>query len=114
MPSEARKVTAIEEYQKSSVRIDPVSTLKMREGFKLSPPMVTLCINGGRKDKVRAGDILGALTASKTIPGKQIGKIDLFDNIAYVAVERAIAKQALKLLSEGKIKGRKFRARKLS
>jgi len=114
MPSEARKVTAIEEYQKSSVRIDPVSTLKMREDFKLSPPMVTLCINGGRKDKVRAGDILGALTADKKIPGKQIGKIDLFNNVAYVAVERSIAKQALKVLSEGKIKGRKFRVRKLS
>ncbi len=114
MPSEAKKVTAIEEYQKSSIHIEPVSTLKMRDNFKLSPPMVTLCINGGRKDKVRPGDILGALTASKEIPGKQIGKIDLFDKVAYVAVERAIAKQALKILSEGKIKGRKFRVRKLS
>ena len=75
--------------------------------------MVTLCINGGRKDKVRAGDILGALTASKQIPGNQIGKIDLFDKLAYVAVERPVAKQALAILSEGKIKGRKFRVRKL-
>lgn len=114
MPSEARKVTAIEEYQKGAVRIDPVSTLKMRENFKLSPPMVTLCISGGRKDKVRAGDILGALTANKNLLSKQIGKIDLFDHVAYVAVDRQIAKQALKELSEGKIKGRKFRVRKLS
>jgi len=75
--------------------------------------MVTLCINGGRKNKVRAGDILGALTAKTDLPGKQIGKIDIFDNIAYVAVERPIAKQALKILSEGKIKGRKFKVRKL-
>jgi ATP-independent RNA helicase DbpA len=75
--------------------------------------MVTLCINGGRKNKVRAGDILGALTANTRLPGKQIGKIDIFDNLAYVAVERSIAKQALKILSEGKIKGRKFRVRKL-
>ncbi|MCW9056192.1 MAG: ATP-dependent RNA helicase DbpA [Gammaproteobacteria bacterium] len=113
MPSEAPKVNAIEEYQKCPVRIDSTSTLKFRENFKLSPPMITLCINGGRKDKVRAGDILGALTANSSIPGKQIGKIDIFDNIAYVAVERAISKQALKILSEGKIKGRKFRIRKL-
>ena len=75
--------------------------------------MVTLCINGGRKDKVRAGDILGALTANASLPAKQIGKIDIFDNISYVAVERPVAKQALKILSEGKIKGRKFRVRKL-
>ena len=75
--------------------------------------MVTLSINGGRKDKVRAGDILGALTANGKIPGKQIGKIDIADNVAYVAVERQVAKQAMQILSEGKIKARKFRVRKL-
>ena len=113
MASEAGKVNAIEEYQKTPVRIDKLSTLKARENFRLSPPMVTLSINGGRKNKVRAGDLLGALTASDKISGKQIGKIDLFDTLSFVAVERPIAKQALKVLSEGKIKGRKFRVRKL-
>ena len=113
MASEAAKVNAIEEYQNSPVRIEPTASLKRRENFTLSPPMVTLCINGGRKDKVRAGDILGALTANNTLPGKQIGKIDIADNLAYVAVERQIAKQALKTLSEGKIKGRRFRIQKL-
>ena len=113
MASEAAKVNAIEEYQNSPVRIDKTTSLKARDNFRLSPPMVTLCINGGRKNKVRAGDILGALTANTNLPGKQIGKIDIFDNLAYVAVERSIAKQALKILSEGKIKGRKFRVRKL-
>ena len=113
MASEARKVVAIEDYQQSKARIDDTSSLKLRDNFKLSPPMVTLCINGGRKNKVRAGDILGALTANTNLPGKQIGKIDIFDELAYVAIERPIAKQALKILSEGKIKGRKFRVRKL-
>lgn len=113
MASEAPKVNAIEEYQNSPVRIDKTSSLKKHENFRLSPPMVTLCINGGRKDKVRPGDILGALTANTNLPGKQIGKIDIFDKLAYVAVERPIAKQALKILSEGKIKGRIFRVRKL-
>jgi len=113
MASDAFKVNAIEEYQKSPVTLDKPTSLKTRDNFRLSPPMVTLCINGGRKSKVRAGDILGALTANTDLPGKQIGKIDLFDNLAYVAVERPIAKQALKILSEGKIKGRRFRVRKL-
>lgn len=113
MPSEAPRVNAIESYQNSPVKIDKPSSLKTRENFRLSPPMVTLCINGGRKNKVRAGDILGALTANTNLPGKQIGKIDIADNLAYVAVERPIAKQALKILSEGKIKGRKFKVRKL-
>ncbi len=114
MSSESPKVTAIEKYQDTSIRIDHVATLKPREHFKLSPSMVTLSINGGRKNKVRAGDLLGALTANKVITGKQIGKIDIFDTITYVAIERPASKQALKILSEGKIKGRRFKARKLS
>ncbi len=113
MASEAPKVIRIEEYQNKPVRIDKTESLKRIENSKLSPPMVTLCINAGRKNKVRAGDILGALTANTNLSGKQIGKIDIFDNLAYVAVERLVAKQALKILSEGKIKGRRFRVRKL-
>ena len=113
MASEAFRVNAIEAFQNSPVRIEQTSSLKIRDNFKLSPPMVTLCINGGRKDKVRAGDILGALTANTTLPGKQIGKIDIAENLSYVAVERQIAKQALNVLEEGKIKGRRFKVRKL-
>lgn len=113
MASEAKKVTAIEDFQNSPVRMDKTGSLKTREDFRLSPPMVTLRINGGRKNKVRAGDILGALTANTNLPGKQIGKIDISDYHAHVAVERPVAKQALKILAEGKIKGRRFRVRKL-
>ena len=113
MASEAKKVTAIENFQNSPVRIAKTGSLKTREDFRLSPPMVTLCINGGRKNKVRAGDILGALTANTDLQGKQIGKIDISDTHAHVAVERPVAKQALKILAEGKIKGRRFRVRKL-
>jgi len=113
MASEAPKVNSIEDYLGSPLKIDKTSTLIKKENFKLSPSMVTLCINAGRREKIRAGDILGALTANTDLPGKQIGKIDIFDIIAYVAVEKAIAKQALKILTEGKIKGRRFRIRKL-
>ena len=113
MASEAPKVNSIEDYLGSHLKIDKTSTLITKDNFQLSPPMVTLCINGGRREKLRAGDILGALTANTDLPGKQIGKIDIFDIIAYVAVEQAIAKQALKILTEGKIKGRRFRIRKL-
>jgi ATP-independent RNA helicase DbpA len=113
MASEAKKVTAIEDFQNSPVRMDKTGSLKTREDFRLSPPMVTLRINGGRKNKVRAGDILGALTANTNLPGKQIGKIDISDYHAHVAVERPVAKQALKILAEGKIKGHRFKVRKL-
>ena len=111
--SEAPKVNAIEDYQNSPVTIEEMSSLKKQDSFNLTPPMVTLCINAGRKNKIRAGDILGALTKNTNLPGKQIGKIDIFNIVSYVAVEQAVAKQALGILSEGKIKGRKFRVRKI-
>ncbi len=113
MASEAPKVNSIEEYQNSAVKIKKTNSLSPRKSFKPTPPMVTLNIKGGRKNKIRAGDILGALTANNQLQGKQIGKIDIFDTLAYVAIERAVAKQALSILSEGKIKGRKFKVRKL-
>ena len=113
LASEQFRVDAIAKYQDNAVKVESTATLKTRENFRLSPPMVTLCINGGRKDKLRAGDILGALTVNTSLPGRQIGKIDIFDKLAYVAVERPIAKQALKILGEGKIKGKKYRLRKL-
>ncbi len=74
---------------------------------------VTLCISGGRKDKVRPGDILGALTGEAGIEAQRVGKIDVTDYAAYVAIERPIARQALQRLQNGKIKGRKFRVRRL-
>ncbi|MFK8067315.1 MAG: ATP-dependent RNA helicase DbpA [Gammaproteobacteria bacterium] len=111
--SEKNRVDAIEEYQNNSVSIEDAASLNRRKNFKLYPPMVTLGINGGRKNKIRAGDILGALTKNTDLPGKHIGKINIFDTKAYVAVEHLVVNQALKILSDGKIKGRKFRAWKV-
>lgn len=80
---------------------------------KPQPSMVTLQIDGGKKQKVRAGDILGALTSDKQLEGSMIGKINLQDNAAFIAVAKSMSKQALEILNKGKIKGRKFRARKV-
>ena len=73
--------------------------------------MITLSINGGRKEKVSAGDILGALTANGSIPGSAIGKIDRQDFLTFVAVERAYAETAFERLENAPIKGMKFLAR---
>ena len=111
--SETTKINRIEDYQNSPVTIHKLPEYKTQRNSTLIPPMVTLCINAGRKNKVRPGDILGALTANAGLSGKQIGKIDLFDNLAYVAVEYPVARKALGILEEGKIKGRKFKVRRL-
>jgi ATP-independent RNA helicase DbpA len=75
----------------------------------LMPPMVTLLILGGRKEKIRPGDVLGALTGEAGFSKEQIGKINVTDTSTYVAVERGIAKDALRKLSAGTIKGKKVK-----
>ena len=83
-------------------------------GFRpAQPSMATLQIDGGKKQKVRPGDLLGALTGANGIEGSAVGKISIFDRTAYVAIKRTSSKQALAVLNAGKIKGRSFRARKL-
>ncbi len=112
-PSETSKVNAIEDYQKKPLKFESISNLKVKTETKIKPPMSTLCINAGRKNKIRAGDILGALTKNTNLPGKYIGKIDIFDIVSYVAIEQSFANSALKILTHGKIKGRKYRVRKI-
>lgn len=77
----------------------------------LKPAMTTLEISGGRKNKLRAGDLLGALTADGGISGHSVGSIDLFDTYSYVAVRNAQSSQALQQLANQPIKGRRYRAR---
>ncbi|QLF93992.1 ATP-dependent RNA helicase DbpA [Pseudomonas sp. ABC1] len=113
-PAEAHRAQAIEALQKAPLNWMPLGALKPLDGASWQPPMVTLCIAAGRKDKLRPGDILGALTGDAGIPGTQVGKIAIFDFQAYVAVERGVARQALQRLSQGKIKGRSLKVRLLN
>lgn len=82
-----------------------------RGGNTLVPSMTTIQISGGRKNKLRPGDLVGALTAQGGVPGDAVGKIDLFDSYGYVAVQNEHVPKALRQLSERPIKGRKYRAR---
>ncbi len=75
--------------------------------------MATLRIDAGRSDKLRPGDVLGALTGEAGLPASAIGKIDIFATRSYVAVQRNQAANALARLSAGRIKGRRFRVAKL-
>ncbi len=75
------------------------------------PKMETILISGGRKDKVRKGDILGALTGDAGgLSGKDIGKIEIQDKISYVAVSQHVISDAVSCLNAGRIKGKRFRA----
>ena len=80
---------------------------------KLVPPMVTIHIQGGRKEKIRPGDVLGALTADLGYTREQIGKIDVNEFSTYVAVQHGIAKEVVQRLDTGRIKGKAVKARLL-
>ncbi|BEE07647.1 MULTISPECIES: ATP-dependent RNA helicase DbpA [Aeromonas] len=111
-PNEAQRVNIIEEYQQAPLPLGDLDAIG-RAIKPIAPQMVTLSIDAGRKSKVRAGDILGALTGEGGIAGADVGKIQIAEQYSYVAVKQGVAKAALKRLQEGKIKGRSYRARKL-
>lgn len=73
--------------------------------------MTTLCVDGGRSDKLRPGDLLGALTGDVGIVKDAVGKISTFDTRTYFAIDKKLANTVLTRLRESKIKGKKFRVR---
>ncbi|MCE9625104.1 MAG: ATP-dependent RNA helicase DbpA [Deltaproteobacteria bacterium] len=114
-PREISKLEAIEAATGFTIeRKAAAKSARARETAKPSAAqeakMETLHICGGRKDKLRPGDILGALTGEAGgLKASEIGKIEIFDRYSYVAVSRQVAKVALERLNQGRIKGHKFR-----
>lgn len=107
-PEEALRATVLEEMLSMTLDWRPQPA-----GAAIAPleaAMATLCIDGGKKAKIRPGDILGALTGDMGIDGADIGKIDIHPIHAYVAIKAAAARHALKQLQQGKIKGRAVKA----
>ncbi|EPL6454235.1 MULTISPECIES: ATP-dependent RNA helicase DbpA [Providencia] len=110
-PEEAQRANALEEMLNMKLNWQPEPA-----GLRITPleaTMVTLCLDGGKKAKMRPGDILGALTGDVGLDGADIGKIAIHPTHAYVAVKRSVAQQAWKHLQQGKIKGKSVKARLL-
>ena len=106
-------VGRIEVLQGAASVWQPLAELGDAGGGPLQPPMRTLQIAGGRKAKIRAGDVLGALTADMGFAREQVGKISVNDFSTYVAVDRDIAELALRKLSSGRVKGKSVKVRLL-
>ena len=108
---EMGSVGKIEQMQGRESDWHTLSELVVAKGEPLRPPMATLQIVGGRKDKIRPGDVLGALTGDAGFAGSQIGKINVNEFSTYVAVDRQIAAAAVQRLAAGKIKGKRVKVR---
>ena len=107
-------VEPLEQLQGHECTWHPLSSLVPTGSGPLVPPMVTLHIQGGRKEKIRPGDVLGALTADLGYTREQVGKINVNDWSTYVAVDRAIAEQVASRLNDGRIKGKSVKVRVLA
>ncbi len=121
---EKYKLDKLAEYLEQMLETELLPPINLLKQPAYKPPMSTLQIDGGKKQKIRPGDILGALTGNSSgadgscitggITGKDVGKISIFDRCAYVAVSSDAAHTALNKLNRGKLKGRSFRARQVT
>ena len=112
-PREMPRALELERKQDVPLRWAKAAPLSSKVTNALSAAMVTLRIDAGRADKLRPGDVLGALTGDAGLAAENVGKIDVFATRAYVAIARAVADKALARLRSGKIKGRKIRVEKI-
>ena len=111
--SDQRRLANIAQMMGSEPEWHELSELQSENDAPLVPPMVTLQILGGRKEKIRPGDVLGALTGEAGFTREQVGKITVTDQSTYVAVARDIAREAERKLSAGKVKGKTVKVRAL-
>ncbi len=111
--ADQRRVANIAQMMGSEPEWHELDALQSENDVPLVPPMVTLQILGGRKEKIRPGDVLGALTGDAGFTREQVGKITVTDQSTYVAVARNIARDAVRKLSIGKVKGKTVKVRAL-
>ncbi len=110
---ESYKLTQLGEAQGHALLYESIDLVPSVRVNQVKPKYVTLYISGGRKDKVRRGDVLGAITGAVGLAGKHVGKIDVVDHSTYVAIESGYERQVVAGLNKGKIKGRKFKVGRL-
>lgn len=70
--------------------------------------MVRLFINIGKKQKVKPGDILGAVAGESGISGDVVGAIDMYDKFTFVEVPQEFGKKVLAGMKNAKIKGKEI------
>ena len=108
---EMHRVSGIEEYLENKARFVELTHADRNDGNAANPLTRTIQIGAGKKDKIRAGDIVGALTADSSLTNDHIGKITVQAKVSFVAIDFAKAKTALDILTNGRIKKQRVRVR---
>lgn len=112
-PADTHRVRAIEENLLHPLSWGDITELAKRDAAIFQPEMITICLDAGRKNKIRPGDILGALTKDAGLPSEAIGKINVTALCSYVAIRKSQSDKAYSYLKNGKLKGRKVNVKKL-
>ncbi|MGA9047142.1 ATP-dependent RNA helicase DbpA [Sulfuricurvum sp.] len=89
--------------------VTPIELPSTKDASVLKTLMRTICIDAGKKEKLRAGDIVGALINECGLTKEEIGKIDQLDHLSYVAIPRNKAENVYQKLVKRPIKGKTFR-----
>ncbi|MFG1481375.1 ATP-dependent RNA helicase DbpA [Halobacteriovorax sp. HFRX-2_2] len=98
------------EYQKTDYQLKDLETLSGENEYNIKPEMATIYIRGGKRDKLRPGDIVGAIVGEAKIDSNEIGDISVTKRRTYVAVKSELVKHVLNSLRNGKIKNRRFKS----
>jgi ATP-independent RNA helicase DbpA len=112
--ADGMRICAIEDTETKPLVWEKLSELTQSNQPPTTPTMITLCLDAGKKDKIRAGDILGALTKDGGLPVDAIGKINVFPLKSYVAIHKNHATQAYQYFQRGTLKGRRVRVQKMA
>ena len=106
------KLAMGEEEKEEIVEEKPKKNRRREESSGAKDGMVRLFINVGKKQRVQAKDILGAIAGEAGIPGKTIGTIDIYDKFTFVEVPKNKAKTVIEKMKNKKIKGNKLNIEK--
>ncbi len=103
------KLEKLSEYLERKVQTTSFNALDFTEKYDLLPPMDTMYISGGKKNKLRPGDIVGALIGEAGLESDDIGNILITNIVSYVAIKKEKIAEAIEKLNKGKIKSKKFK-----
>jgi ATP-independent RNA helicase DbpA len=109
MNKEGYKIDAIEEELGMKFEISDLSKYSDDDIYDLVPPMKTIYISGGKKDKLRPGDIVGAIVGEAQVDASVVGDISILSVHSLVAIREEFVKDVIGKLNAGKIKNRKFK-----
>ncbi|MBD3586326.1 ATP-dependent RNA helicase DbpA [Salinimonas sp. HHU 13199] len=103
----------IEQLKGENMERKGFQSLRFHANRIRTPEFSCIAVSAGKKQKLRPGDFLGSLTQDAQIEANDIGKISVQSQVSYIAVKQRSVKKAMRLFREGKIKGKRVRARKL-